>query len=117
LAGVEASPSLDRMARLLLFVQRPSVLSDGEATRWILEQAAPLARIDAVRRADVTRLQAPALRGGRDWQWLIEMYCERGEDAARAARDDACRELVADLRLLGMQPSLILADGTEPLEG
>ena len=105
------------MARLLLFVQRPSVLSDGEATRWMLEQAAPLARIDAVRRVEVTRLQAPALRGGRDWQWLIEMHCERAEDAARAARDEACRDLVADLRLLGMQPSLILADGTEPLEG
>jgi hypothetical protein len=105
------------MARLLLFVQRPSVLSDGEATRWIVEQAAPLARIDAVRRIEVTRLQAPALRGGRDWQWLIEMYCDRAEDAGRAARNEACRDLVADLRLLGMHPSLILADSTEPLEG
>jgi hypothetical protein len=105
------------MARLLLFVQRPSVLSDVEATRWMREQAAPLARIDAVRRVEVTRLQAPALRGGRDWQWLIEMYCERAEDATRAARDGACRDLVGDLRLLGMQPSLILADSTEPLEG
>jgi hypothetical protein len=105
------------MARLLLFVQRPSVLSDGEATRWMREQAAPLARIDAVRRVEVTRLQAPALRGGRDWHWLIEMYCEDGGDAARAARSEVCRDLVADLRLLGMQPSLILADGTEPLEG
>jgi hypothetical protein len=117
LAGGNRSPSLDPVARLLLFVQRPYVLSERDATRWMLDQAAPLARIDAVRRVDVTRLQAPALRGGRDWQWLIEMYCERGEDAARAARDGACRDLVADLRLLGMQPSLVLADGTEPLEG
>jgi hypothetical protein len=105
------------MARLLLFVQQPSVLSDGEATRWMAEQVAPLAEIDAVRRVEITRLQAPALRGGRDWQWLIEMYCERGEDAARAARDEACRDLVADLRLLGMHPSLVLADGSDPLEG
>jgi hypothetical protein len=45
------------------------------------------------------------------------MHCERGEDATRAARDDACRELVADLRLLGMHPSLVVGDGTEPLEG
>ena len=81
------------------------------------EQVALLARMESVRRVEVTRLQAPALRGGRDWEWLIEMYCDRGEDAARAARDDACRDLVADLRLLGMKPSLVLADGTDPLPG
>jgi hypothetical protein len=101
----------------LLFVGRPNALSETEAVRWMREQVAPLARMEPVIRVEVTRLQAPALRGGRDWQWLIEMYCERGEDAVRAARDDACRDLVADLRLLGMQPSLILADSTEPLEG
>ena len=81
------------------------------------EQVALLARMESVRRVEVTRLQAPALRGGRDWEWLIEMYCDRGEDAARAARDDACRDLVADLRLLGMNPSLVLADGNDPLTG
>ena len=105
------------MARLLLFVRRPNALSEKEADRWIRAQVAPLARMESVRRVEMTRLQAPALRGGRDWEWLIEMYCERGEDAARAARDEACRDLVADLRLLGMNPSLVLADGTDPLEG
>jgi hypothetical protein len=105
------------MARLLLFVGRPNALSETEAVRWMREQVAPLARMEPVSRLEVTRLQAPALRGGRDWEWLIEMYCERGEDAARAARDPACRDLVADLRLLGMHPSLVLADGSDPLEG
>jgi hypothetical protein len=105
------------VARLLLFVGRPNALSETEAVRWMREQAAPLARMEPVSRVEVTRLQAPALHGGRDWQWLIEMYCERGEDAARAARDEACRDLVADLRLLGMRPSLVLADGTDPIAG
>jgi hypothetical protein len=104
------------VTRLLLFVERPQLLSDGDATRWLLDQIAPLRAIDAVRRVEVTRLQAPALRGGSDWQWLIEMHCDRAEDAARAARDEACRDLVADLRLLGMHPSLVLADTTEPVE-
>jgi hypothetical protein len=105
------------VARLLLFVGRPNALSETEAVRWMREQVAPLARMEAVRRVEVTRLQAPALRGGGDWQWLIEMYCERAEDAARAARDEVCRDLVADLRLLGMRPSLVLADRTDPIEG
>jgi hypothetical protein len=105
------------VARLLLFVGRPSALSEREAVRWMREQVAPLARMVPVSRVEVTRLQAPALRGGGDWQWLIEMYCERAEDAARAARDEVCRDLVADLRLLGMRPSLVLADRTDPIEG
>jgi hypothetical protein len=104
------------MARLLLLVGRPNALSDSEAVRWMREQVVPLAEIEPVCRVEVTRLQSPTLRGGRDWQWLIEMYCEQRDDAARAARDEACRDLMADLRLLGLQPSLILADGTEPLE-
>jgi hypothetical protein len=45
------------------------------------------------------------------------MHCDGVEEAQRAAREDACRDLVADLRLLGMRPSLILADGTRPLDG
>ena len=117
MAQADASPSIGAVARLMLFVRRPSVLSEQEAVSWMRREAAPLATLTAVDRVEVTRLQAPALRGGTDWQWLIEMHCPSGDDAARAARDDACRELVADLRMLGMQPSLIVADGTEPLQG
>jgi hypothetical protein len=101
----------------MLFVRRPSSLSEDEAVRWMRGQAAPLAAMSHVDRVEVTRLQTPALRGGTDWQWLIEMHCDDGEDASNAARDPACRDLVADLRLLGMQPVLVVADGTEPLEG
>ena len=99
----------------MLFVRRPRGLSEVDAARWVREQAAPLARASAVDRVELIRLQAPAPRGGVDCEWLIEMHCARGEDAARAARDGACRDLVADLRLLGMQPRLVVADGNEPL--
>ena len=100
----------------MLFVRRPYTLSEAEASRWMREQAAPLATASA-ERVELTRLQAPALHGGADCEWLIEMHFERGQDAARTARDDVCRDLVADLRLLGMRPQLGVADGTEPLEG
>ena len=113
----EWSLSIASVARLMLFVRRPSGLSEEDALRWMRVQAGPLAAVPRVARVEVTRLQAPALRGGTDWEWLIEMHCDRGEDAVRAARDPACRDLVADLRLLGMQPNLVIADGTEPLAG
>ena len=110
------SPTIEPVARLMLFVRRPYVLSEEDAACWMREQAAPLATARA-ERVELTRLQAPALHGGADCEWLVEIHFGRGEDAARAARDEACRALVADLRLLGMQPYLVVADGTEALEG
>ena len=117
MARAERPLSIASVARLMLFVRRPSCLSEEEAVRWMRDQAAPLAAVAQAARVEMTRLQAPALRGGTDWEWLIEMHCDRGEDAVRAARDPACRDLVADLRLLGMRPNLVVADGTEPLAG
>jgi hypothetical protein len=77
-------------------------------------QAAPLAATATVKQLEVSRLQNPAAGGG-DWDWLIEMHCDGVEQAQRAAREEVCRDFVADLRLLGMHPSLVLADATRPL--
>jgi hypothetical protein len=100
----------------MLFICRPYHLSQGEADRWMRTQAEALARTTAVKGVQVSRLRNPAASGG-DWDWLIEMHCDGVAEAQRAAREDACRNLVADLRLLGMRPSLTLADGTRPLDG
>jgi hypothetical protein len=45
------------------------------------------------------------------------MHCDGVEQAQSAAREEVCRDFVADLRLLGMHPSLVLADATRPLDG
>jgi hypothetical protein len=100
----------------MLFVRRPYHLSQQEADRWLRAEAAPLAQAAAVMSVEVSQLRSPGARGASDWDWLIEMSFEDADEAARAARDDACRDLVADLRLLGMRPSLALVDGTSPLE-
>jgi hypothetical protein len=115
LALAAASPSIAPVARLMLFVRRPYALSQEEAARWMREQATPLATANGVERVELIRLQTPALGGGADCEWLLEMHCRCGDDAARAARDTACRDLVADLRLLGMHPRLVVADGSEPV--
>jgi hypothetical protein len=78
-------------------------------------QAASLGSTPGVTAVELSRLQNPSERGA-SWDWLIEMHLEHAADAAKAARANACRELVADLRLLGMQPSLVLVDATRPLD-
>jgi hypothetical protein len=100
---------------LLLFARRPYHLSDEEADSWIRTQAASLAGAEAVTSVYLSRLHSPAARTGVSWDWLIEMHLACAEDAAGAARGQACRDLVADLRLLGMKPSLVLADGSQPI--
>jgi hypothetical protein len=104
------------MVRLMLFVSRPYSLSAEQAVRWMHEQAAPLAATGA-ERVELIRLGAPGVDGGSDCEWLIEMHYRRVEDAAGAARNGPCRDLIADLRLLGMQPRLVVADTGEPVEG
>jgi hypothetical protein len=104
------------IARLMLFVRRPYHLSQEEADRWMRAEAAPLARAAAIRSVEVSRFRSPGAPGGSDWDWLIEMTFEDPDEAARAAREQACRDLVADMRLLGMRPSLALVDGTRPLD-
>jgi hypothetical protein len=102
------------IARLMLFARRPYHLSEQEADRWMRTQAAGLVQSAAVGRVQVSRLRHPGARAS-DWDWLIEMHFDDAADASRAAREQACRDLVADLRLLGMRPSLVLADGTRAL--
>jgi hypothetical protein len=105
------------MARLIVLVQRPYHLSTEEADHWIRGQVAALAKDDAVRRVDLTLLQSVAPGCGRGWDWLIELHCDRGQDASRAAASSAWRELLADLRQLGMRPSVVLADQAAAVHG
>lgn len=104
------------MVRLMLFVCRPYFLPAKEARDWMRELAAPLATMGA-ERVELVRLGAPGVHSGSDCEWLIEMRYARVEDAARAARNVVCRDLVADLRLLGMRPRVVVADSGEPVQG
>ena len=104
------------MARLMLFVCRPFSLSAEETVRWMHEQAAPLAATGA-ERVELVRLGAPGVHGDPGCEWLIELHYRRVEDAAGAARNGPCHDLVADLRLLGMRPRLVVADNGEPAAG
>jgi hypothetical protein len=110
LGRARRSRTIGRIARLLLFARRPYHLSDEEADGWIRRQTTALDGIAAVTGIELSRITAPS--AGAAWDWLIEMHLERPEDAAVAARDSACRQLVAELRLLGMNPSLVLVDGS-----
>jgi hypothetical protein len=98
----------------MLFVCRPYHLSDQEADGWMRSQAGAIADVEPVTRVEVSRLRSAAGGAGGSWDWMIEIHCDGAEAAGRAARAEALRDLVGDLRLLGMRPRLVLADSTAP---
>ena len=99
----------------MLFVSRPYHLSDEEADSWMRSQAVAIADVEPVTRMELSTLRSAAGGGAGSGDWMIEIHCEGAAGARQAARAEALRDLVGDLRLLGMQPRLVLADDTQTL--
>lgn len=76
------------------------------------EEVGRLLAIEGVRCAELTRLRDASPRYGRDWDWMLELHLTAGTDAHQCVdHHGACREWLGDLRLLGMRPSVLVADG------
>src|SRR5262245_27471571 len=93
------------MPRVLVAWSRPHHLSADEAERWARTEVQRLLAGAAVGAARLTRLESASPRLGCAWDWLaeLEITVPAGIDAG------ACADWLADLRLLGMQPVVMLA--------
>ena len=100
-----------------MLVQRPYHLTSEESEEWLRSQAEELARITGVRFVDMTRLASVSLGFGREWDWLLEAHLDADMDPLHTVRDAACAGLLADLRLLGMRPAVVITERTATLEG
>ena len=100
------------MPRLLVLWSRPRHLTDEEADGWVRAAVRALLAGDAVRSAELTRLEDASPRHGGDWDWLLAL--ELAVPAPEFVERGACAEWLDDLRLLGMQPTVMLA--ADPVE-
>ena len=96
------------MRRLIVMCERPMHLGADEAAAWLRREAAQVLAEDGIAKVELTVLESAPLRWGRVWDWLIEIDLVSHADAL--ARGSRCATLLADLRLLGMRPSVALAD-------
>jgi hypothetical protein len=103
------------MARLMVLVRPPHQLELDEAEDWLRQQLAPVIRAAGVRSAALSRLASASLRWSHEWGWLVEFDFETAERARGAVGEDAWAMLLGDLRMLGMSPTVALADGAEEL--
>ena len=93
----------------MIFVERPRHVSSEEAELWLLAQLDEL-RCEGSDSVQLRRLASPTLRFSDTWSWMVEFHC-RDADAARGVlHGGAGLALIADLRLLGMRPSIALVE-------
>jgi hypothetical protein len=105
-AGIAIAHAL-LVARLMVLWARPYHFTAQQAERWARDEVRALLEVDAIHSAELTRLESASARHGCDWDWLLEL------EISLPARDTVdrgpCGELLADLRLLGMRPAVLLA--------
>jgi hypothetical protein len=89
-----------RMDSILIYC-RPRDNGRGHTLRgWLAHQAAELSARPGVERTAVVHLTTPDLNSPRDLGWLVE--CELAN--AGGAHADRLRELLTDMRLVGLEP-------------
>jgi hypothetical protein len=102
------------VTRLIVLVGAPHHLRAEEAGDWLHKEAAALGRADGVRRAIISPLASPSLRWSSQWSWLIEIDCDCPDGTERTTCDQTWKDLLGDLRLLGMRPAVaVVGDPTE----
>ena len=98
------------MIKVLVLCGRPMHRSPRAAEEWLREEVGKLLTDGAVTQIEVTTLGSASLRWGRQWDYLIAIDLRAGSDAGILVDGAACAALLGDFRLLGMRPSVVVAD-------
>ncbi len=105
------------VVRLLIFWTRPQHLSAAEADAWARRELSPIAQLAAVERADLISLHPTSERLDCRHDWLLDVRLAAGAQPADCVESPPCADWIADMRLLGMSPSVVVAGGGESLAG
>jgi hypothetical protein len=102
--------------RLLVLCRHPYHLPRADAQAWLTQEFQAVLRRDELQRARLTRLRSPFSRSSSSCDWLVEFRLETMASSTPLVQGNAFRELVADLRLLGMTPTVVVADDSKAVE-
>ena len=100
--------------RMLVLWSRPRHVTSEEAERWAQAEIRALLRADDVRSAQLTRLEGASVRHGSDWSWLLEL--EVAGPVPQFVKRSPCADWLGDMRLLGMQPRVMVAADSVDLD-
>jgi hypothetical protein len=103
------------MGRLVVLWTRPYHLSAEEADAWTGRGAARLLGLDGVACVELTRLHSASTDQPSPWDWMLELHLHDGVDGHVCVAAPECADWLCDLRLLGMQPTVVLVEGSTTL--
>ena len=95
------------MARLLILWTRPSHLSAQETEAWVREELDRFVSDEAIEGVELTRIRSGSPHHPQHWDWLLELVLRPGVDPSECTDRGACADWLADMRLLGMRPSVV----------
>ncbi len=97
------------VARLMIFVERPHHVTSDEAEAWLERELAALDSdgVDSIR---LKRVVGASPRLCDTWSWMVQIDCCDLDSAREAVGSGPGMALLADLRLLGMRPSVALVE-------
>jgi hypothetical protein len=99
------------MARLLIFWTRPAHLSASDADDWVRSELRKVTDLTGVERAELIRLRSGSEHVNAPHDWMLDLHLFPGASPAECIEAQACAEWLGDLRLLGMRPAIVVADG------
>ena len=83
-------------------------ISAAEDARWVNAEVEKLRGVEGVARATLHPVESAALRHPRAWDWCLELELANGDAPNAVVRRRECAEFLADLRLLGTRPSVLV---------
>jgi hypothetical protein len=97
------------VSRLLIFWTGPRQLKGAQAEAWARSEARRLLEVDGARSAELTRLGSASVGYSADHQWLLEVQLAPDADPRECVEHEIWRTWLGELRLLRLQPRVLLA--------
>jgi hypothetical protein len=93
----------------MVFVERPRHVTSEEAEAWLERELAALdsSGVDSIQ---LKRVLGASPRLCDTWSWMVQIDCRDLDAAREAVGNGPGMALLADLRLLGMRPSVALVE-------
>jgi hypothetical protein len=102
--------------RLLALFRDPYHLNRDDARAWVTRELETVLRGEELQSARLTRLGGASARATNTYDWLLELRVAPSGRSTTVESGGAFADLMGDLRLLGMAPTVVLADDRDVVE-
>jgi hypothetical protein len=106
---------MEAMASFVVLWNRPYHLSGEEAAAWTQQEASRLLSAGGVARAELRRLEGVSERHAQAWNWMLELHLSPRVEPSQYVAAASFAEWLANLRVLGLRPAVLLADPGIPV--